>query len=249
MPDLIKIHARKVDCVTLVPAPRSALRARPIGQARQRQVKAMPISWANAWPRVLRSVAVATAAPTRKWQARCSESGRRLIVMSIALLAWSTLPVSADSTALKHDATIPFSQQIVGTWQLASIYEEDSGGEDIDQFGIAPKGQLIVDGRGHFSLQIMSQGGRRYSSRDRPAPVHVNALVEAMSYFGAYYLDPHHNKLILHASHCLFRSCDKTNRSASVKIRGNEMELVSAVELSLTGAHYSRTVWRRVCCD
>ena len=190
----------------------------------------------------------AELAPARECRARGFMRGGQVMVMVAALLVWPRLSLYADSAAPTREMAIPSAQQIVGTWQLVSIYEENAGGEDIDQFGIAPQGQFIADGRGRFSFQIFSQSGRRYSSRDRFTSSHRAALVEAITYFGAYFYDSKNNKLILHASHCLFRSCDKSERISSVKIVGNELKMESAATLSPTGAYYSHTIWRRMCC-
>jgi hypothetical protein len=167
----------------------------------------------------------------------------------IVLVTAPTGPLAADPAVPALEMVRPLSRQIVGTWQLSSIYEENAGGEDIYQFGSAPIGQFITDNSGHFSLQIISQGGRRYAASNCPVVPRTGGLVEAVTYFGAYYVDRENSKLILHASHCRYRSCDKSQRIASVKIGAGEMELVSAAVPSLTDAYYSRTVWRRVCCE
>jgi hypothetical protein len=49
----------------------------------------------------------------------------------------------------------PPPHSVVGTWQLASIYEEDSTGGDSPTFGFDPAGLLVLDAAGHFSLQIV----------------------------------------------------------------------------------------------
>jgi hypothetical protein len=77
----------------------------------------------------------------------------------------------------------------------------------------------------------------------------TSGIVEAMDYFGTYAVNERNHKLTLHVEHCLFRSCDNTDRTAELKIYGGDtMEFVSTVDTSPTGATYSRTVWMRVCC-
>jgi hypothetical protein len=159
----------------------------------------------------------------------------------------------ADAAAQKLRVQQPptaMAEQIVGTWRLVSIYEENAGGYDIDQFGLAPRGLFMVDRQGNYSFQIMSNDGRRLSAATPPAvvPVRGDGLLEAMTYFGAYSIDEAKRRLTLHVTHCLFRSCDRTDRTAELKIRGDMLELTSAVEPSPTGAASSYTVWKRECC-
>jgi hypothetical protein len=146
-----------------------------------------------------------------------------------------------------QERTQSMGEQIVGTWRLDSIYEEDAGGEEIDQFGVAPTGLFMADGHGNFSFQIVSIDGRRYAAKG-PVGMGGAGIIEAMTYFGTYAVNERHHKLTLHVGYCLFRSCDNTDRTADLKILGDTMELVSTVDTSLTGASYSRTVWQRGCC-
>ena len=171
---------------------------------------------------------------------------RRSFLTAIAatLIADRSFAMEATRSKMKERS---IREQFVGTWRLDSIYEESAEGEDIDQFGIAPDGSLMADQQGNFSFQIMSTDGRRYAARGTPSMISPTGILEAMTYFGTYEVNERSNKLTLHVVHCLFRSCDNNNRTADLKIRGDTMELISAVE-TLTGAFYSRTVWKRECC-
>ena len=140
-------------------------------------------------------------------------------------------------------------EQIVGTWRLESIYEEDTRGEEINQFGVAPTGLFMADRHGNFSFQIMSIDGRRYAAKGLSSTSMGTAgIVEAMHYFGTYAVHERNHKLTLHVEYCLFRSCDNTDRTAELKIHEDTLELISAVDTLPAGASYSRTVWKRVCC-
>jgi hypothetical protein len=148
-----------------------------------------------------------------------------------------------------HKHTQSMGEQIVGTWRLESIYEEDTRGEEISQFGVAPTGLFMADRHGNFSFQIMSIDGRRYAAKGLSSTSMGTAgIVEGMHYFGTYAVNEQNHKLALHVEYCLFRSCDNTDRTAELKIHGDTLELISAIDTLPTGASYSRTVWKRVCC-
>src|SRR5262249_5310207 len=113
----------------------------------------------------LREVCQGAFAPTRP--AHCSRAGRvgnaycpnsRHPPRFCSGAAWGEQPYLQEHTR-------SIGEQIVGTWQLDSIYEEDAGGEEIDQFGVAPTGLFMADRNGNFSFQIVSIDGRRYSAK------------------------------------------------------------------------------------
>jgi hypothetical protein len=167
----------------------------------------------------------------------------------LAPLSRSDSAWGSERTTGVEEHALTIREQIVGTWRLESIYEEDAGGEEIDQFGVAPAGLLMADPHGNFSFQIMSIDGRRYAAKGlSPVSMGNGGIVEAMDYFGTYAVNKGNHKLTLHVEYCLFRSCDATDRTAELKIYGDTMELISTVDASPTGASYSRTVWKRVCC-
>jgi hypothetical protein len=171
------------------------------------------------------------------------------LTATLAAISGSGTARGAEQTTHQQDHTLSIEEQIVGTWWLDSIYEEDSRGEDIDQFGVAPRGLFMADRNGNFSFQIMSIDGRRYAAKGlSPAGMGAAGIAEAMTYFGTYAVNQRSHKLTLHLKYCLFRSCDNTDRTAELKIIGDTMEFISTVDTSPTGASYSRTVWKRRCC-
>jgi hypothetical protein len=171
------------------------------------------------------------------------------LTMTLAAFSRTGTAWGAEQTTREQDHTLSIGEQIVGTWWLESIYEEDSRGEDIDQFGVAPTGLFMADRNGNFSFQIMSIDGRRHTAKGlSPAGMGATGIAEAMTYFGTYAVNERNRKLTLHLEYCLFRSSDNTDRTAELKIIGDTMEFISTVDTSPTGASYSRTVWKRRCC-
>ena len=182
---------------------------------------------------------------------------RNTIAIRAGLLAVTMAVLSYSGAARGFAQTVPVRQklsaietQIVGTWQLVSIYEEDDGGEDIYRFGVVPMGRFMADRQGNFSFQIMNRGGRPYAANSRVPTVETPGvgIIGAMTYFGTYAVDEKIHKLKLQIATCLFRSCDQTERTAELKFSGNTMELTSATEPSPTGATYTHMVWKKECC-
>jgi hypothetical protein len=203
-----------------------------------------------ALPSVLPTVVHDNAISRNSGQATRQDriKSRMSSAIGIIFLA-TTLTTLSCSDAAWGEHTRSIGEQIVGTWRLDSIYEEDARGEEIDQFGVAPTGLFMADGHGNFSFQIVSIDGRRYAAKSQlPVGMGGAGIIEGITYFGTYAVNERHHKLTLHVEYCLFRSCDNTNRTAELKIVGDTMELISTVDTSPTGASYSRTVWKRGCC-
>jgi len=174
-----------------------------------------------------------------------------IIFLAVTLAALSRSGAAWGVEQITHvqEHTLSMGEQIVGTWRLDSIYEEDAGGEQIDQFGVAPTGLFMADRHGNFSFQIVSIDGRRYAAKAlSPVGMGAPGIIEAMTSFGTYAVNERNHKLTLHVEYCLFRSCDHTDRTAELKILGDTMEFISTVDTLPTGASYSRTVWKRGCC-
>ena len=211
----------------------------------------------RASPSTLPTVVHDNAIPGNSGQATRQDviKSRTSLAIGIIFLAATLAALSRSGAAWGEQPTYvqehtrSIGEQIVGTWQLDSIYEEDAGGEEIDQFGVAPTGLFMADRHGNFSFQIVSIDGRRYAAKGQsPVGMGGDGIIEAMSYFGTYAVNERHHKLTLHVEYCLFRSCDNTNRTAELKIVGDTMELISTVDTSPIGASYSHTVWKRGCC-
>ena len=180
---------------------------------------------------------------------RSSAIGIIFLAATLAALPRSGAAWGGEQATSVQEHTRSMGEQIVGTWRLDSIYEEDAGGQDIDQFGVAPTGLFMADRHGNFSFQIVSIDGRRYAAKGQsPVGMGGAGITEAMTYFGTYAVNERHHKLTLHVEYCLFRNCDNTDRTAELKIVGDTMEFISTVDTSPTGASYSRTVWKRGCC-
>lgn len=161
----------------------------------------------------------------------------------IAALAFGATGFSAQSASANEDCA--------GTWRLISIYEENEGAREINQFGAAPEGLFMADRKGNFSLLIGSGGGRTVSSDPQliSRDMRRGVALPAITYFGTYSVDEVTKVITLKISFCSFTGCNKTERKADLKITGNTMKLVSILEGSLTGAYYSSTLWKRECCE
>lgn len=172
----------------------------------------------------------------------------RIALPATLLLCLGSLMRSDPAATGSSGRSSSADREIVGTWKLVSIYEEDDQGYELNEFEDGAMGQFIAGQGNNFSLQILSPSARRYTPKG-PSCVPSAGLIDAITYFGTYTPDRQNQKLTLHIKNCLFRRCDGIDFTVSIKISGDTMDWISAGTASPTGAAYNHIVWRRVCCS
>jgi hypothetical protein len=143
------------------------------------------------------------------------------------------------------DALALTKEQIVGTWTLVSIYSERQDGSKFDTYGPNPKGIVIFDANGHYSLQIMSSSGRlKFASNDRTkgTPEENKSVAEnTIAHFGTYSVDE--GGLVLHLEGCSFPNWDGQTQKRSVNRTADELQWVNPNSaIPVTTAHL---VWKQ----
>jgi hypothetical protein len=150
---------------------------------------------------------------------------------------------------------------VIGTWKLSSLYEEDERGLDAPTFGLNPEGRLVLDAAGNFSLQIVDDLRLKTSECRRGSAMGPRALAgpAMLSYFGRYSIElksrintsgdrsaVNMGAIHLHVDHDIPPKWEGQDRIADVTVTNDQMEFVSAIVPSPTGANYSRLVWQRL---
>lgn len=166
------------------------------------------------------------------------------VSLSAACIGSATAQVIEPQCGPESIGFRAFPDRIVGAWKLIDLYEEDEASDDLAMFGTDPQGQFIATESGQFSFLLFSGEGRRFSPRTTASRVETGGIMEAITYYGTYTLQE--GTLTLRIIHCLFKSCDKSTRTASVSFVNDSLVFTSAVLDSLTGSFYSRLVWQRV---
>jgi hypothetical protein len=138
-------------------------------------------------------------------------------------------------------------EAVVGTWDLVFLYDEDDSGGEVLSFGPRPRGRLMLDFDGNFSLQVIADISRPMPNCN-PADLAVSAASATpvtLAYFGRYAID---SKQVIHLS---VRSgglatVGASERTADITISNGAMDFVSVFTLSPTGSSSSHLVWKRV---
>ena len=161
------------------------------------------------------------------------------LMLSTCLLALFTAwgnPVEADAAA----------PALAGSWTLVAadvIHPDGSRGHD---YGDAPKGLLMIDAQGHYSLQIYDSLRPHYASGDRArgtaAEYRANAL-GISTHFGTVQVDAAAGVLTLNVDSASFPNQDGAPQKRQYKLEGDELSY--RVQARPNG-DVPLSVWRRL---
>ncbi len=160
------------------------------------------------------------------------------------------LLVAALGLVLMHGSLAAQQQtkdQMAGTWALVSVDTVGADGARTPTYGPDPKGLLILDGSGHYSLQIRRASLKKIASNNRlqTTPEEDKAVVEALiSHFGTYAFDPGSKMLTLHIDTSSFPNWDGTEQKRAVTFDGTEFKMVNPAASG--GGGSAELVWRRL---
>src|SRR5215475_6884386 len=128
------------------------------------------------------------------------------------------------------------AKDVVGTWTIVSA----------DAFGPTPKGVLIFDANGRYSLQLLRPDLPKYASNNRTkgTPAEYKATVEgSLSYFGTYSVNG--TELILHVEGSTFPNWIGTDQKrVNLTVIGDELKYTNTAPSGGGGA--APLVWRRI---
>jgi hypothetical protein len=94
------------------------------------------------------------------------------------------------TTALAATAAEP---SLVGTWTLTAADRLKSDGARARDYGEHPKGRLIIDAQGHYSLQIFDGDRLRVAAGDKAKATSeelISAVVGSSTHYGTVTVDP-----------------------------------------------------------
>src|SRR5271168_1425615 len=133
----------------------------------------------------------------------------------------------ASSCAGPAGAVIaPIDASMVGSWTLVAadvVHADGSRGHD---YGPSPKGLLMVDDRGHYSLQIYNSERKPFASGDRATatPAEYQAAVLGISiHFGTIEVDPAAHSLRFRIEKASFPNWEGTQQVRSYELKDNEL--------------------------
>ncbi len=109
-----------------------------------------------------------------------------------------------------------------GTWELVAADKLLPDGERVHDYGDAPKGRLIVDAQGRYSLQIFKRERPRFASDDKAAASADEFRLAALgssTHYGTFDIDAAHAVLVFHIEASSFPNWEGTVQTRSYELR------------------------------
>jgi hypothetical protein len=164
---------------------------------------------------------------------------RKFTITRIVLLAIGFILLATDGLAQG-------SKELVGAWTLVSITVNQGGQKKIEPFGPAPKGSLIFESNGRFSITVTRADLPKFGSSSRVAgtPEENAAIVQGIiAYFGTYSVSVEDHLVTVHVEGSTFPNWVGTDQKRLFTIIGDELRYTNLNRSSGEGT--ALVVWKR----
>jgi hypothetical protein len=136
-------------------------------------------------------------------------------------------------------------KDLIGAWTLVSVTVEQ-GEKKIEPYGANPKGSMIYDGSGRFSITITRSGLPKVASNNRETstPEESTAIAHGIiAYFGTYTFSEPDRVVAVKIEGSTFPNWEGVEQKRVIAISGDTLTLTNPTVSS--GAGVAKVVWTR----
>lgn len=123
------------------------------------------------------------------------------------------------------------SKDIVGSWGFVVNETTNPDGTKINTYGVNPKGIIMFDSGGHFSLFIANPERPKFASGSRlkGTPDEYKAAVQgSISYFGKYSIDENAKAINFELEASSFPNWDGVTQKRPFSVSGDELRFTNS---------------------
>lgn len=145
-------------------------------------------------------------------------------------------------------APAPTTSPLAGTWTLVAADDLLPDGRRVPAYGSHPRGLLLVDADGRYSLQIFRPDRQRFASGDKrrgTAEEYRGAVLGMSSHIGRCAIDPDGRTLTFRIERAAYPNWDGTEQKRKFALSGDELSYQIPASAAGTGV-IPISVWRRV---
>lgn len=136
--------------------------------------------------------------------------------------AWLVAGLAWAAGAQAGGATAPFP--LAGTWTLQAADALHPDGSRSSDYGAAPKGLLMIDRQGHYSLQIFRAERPRFAAGDKASgspDEYRGAVMGSSTHYGTLELDARRHLLVFHIVGASFPNWEGQQQRRSFELEGD----------------------------
>jgi hypothetical protein len=163
------------------------------------------------------------------------------LLLNFCLLAWGA--AYGQNTVAKQTP-----DSIAGTYSLSLVDNLLPDGNRIHLYGDHPHGILIMDNKGNYSLQIVSEGRPKFASSDKSKGTDEEnklAIQGCNSHFGTYNIDALKHTITFYINHASFPNWEGTKQVRPFEFDGKIFKYTVPAPTT-GGAATGEVVWKRV---
>jgi hypothetical protein len=115
---------------------------------------------------------------------------------------------------------------LAGTWTLVAADVLHPDGSRSHDYGDAPKGLLLIDRMGHYSLQLYRADRPRFANPAKAkasAEEYRAAVMGASTHFGTLAVEPAQHQLVFHIEGASFPNWEGQEQTRAFELRGDTL--------------------------
>jgi hypothetical protein len=157
----------------------------------------------------------------------------------------AALVIAVASAALPSAATSHPIEEVFGAWTLVSLTIEQ-GDKKIEPYGANPKGSMIYDPSGRFSITIVRADLPKVASNNRETSTpeeSAKILHGSIAYFGTFTYDEPTKAISVKIEGATFPNWNGTEQKRTIAIVDDTLTLTNPTASS--GPGVVKVVWKR----
>ena len=151
---------------------------------------------------------------------------KNLLRMKIRIIGSMAAVLSALLLPVAQAATPPATVSLAGTWTLVAADVLRADGVQARDYGAAPKGLLLIDAQGRYSLQIFKAERSRFASGNKqtgtPAE-YQSAVMGSSTHFGTISVDPIAEIITFQIENASFPDWEGTQQARHFELHGDQL--------------------------
>lgn len=135
---------------------------------------------------------------------------------------------------------------LAGTWTLVAADVQHPDGSRTSDYGAQPKGMLLIDRQGHYSLQIFKAERAAFHSGDKAKGTpdeYVSAVMGSSTHFGTLSIAPDGSVLVFHIQGASFPNWEGQDQRRPYELKDSTLSYRVAPR---PNGDVPISVWRRV---
>jgi hypothetical protein len=146
--------------------------------------------------------------------------------MNVAMLKAGAVGLFCLMSVLLPASIARAEVSLAGTWTLVAADVLHADGTRGPDYGAAPKGLLLIDAQGHYSLQIFKAERPRFASGDKQTATpgeYQAAVLGSSTHFGTIVVEPAPRTLTFRIENASFPNWEGTEQKRTFELSGDEL--------------------------